>query len=256
MITFRTHRLIAAQQVYQSLIQIVANNFGVGDSRLLNFERQLALTNYLYIATFGLEGELDPNALSLMPYNTSMFGEALEPGRPPLGFRQGRDSLQRRVEYLAGKPDISPLEKAQAKQDLADWMLLFSKRTGSLDVYQEAWRDMSAAGASAEQLDAVFNPLYPIRVPEYATHAYTRKSLEIPADLALEYKGYIDVEFKLSRFGIPSGAKVRNKSLTATPALESILLRSVRRAQFRPRITTDGSVRENETMHVRFYFTY
>ena len=256
MINFRTGRLIIAQQVYQSLIQIVTNNFGIGDSRLLNFERQLALTNYLYIATFGLEGELDPNALSLMPYGAASFGDGFETGRPPLGFRQGRDSLQRRVAYLADKSDVAPLVKAQAKLDLADWMLLFSKRTGSLDVYQEAWRDMRDAGTSAEQLAAVFNPPYPVRIPEYVYPAYTRKALNLPEDLALEYKGYIDVEFKVSRFGIPSAVKVRNKSLTATPPLEAMLLRSVRRAQFRPRITPDGSIRDNETMHVRFYFTY
>ena len=108
----------------------------------------------------------------------------------------------------------------------------------------------------AAELNALFNPPFPVRIPEYVDHAYTREALHIPADLALEYKGYIDVEFKLSRYGVPSGAKVRNKSLTATPALESILLRSLRREQFRPRITEDGSVRDNETMHVRFYFTY
>lgn len=256
MITFRTDRLFTAQQAYQTLIQIVSNNFGMGDSRLLNFERQLALTNYLYIATFGLEGELDPSAA--MPFNSylSGFDAGLESGRPPLGFRQGRDSLQRRIAYLAEQPGVEPLEKAQAKLDLADWMLLFSKRTGSLDVYQEAWQDMSAAGSSAEQTTALFNPPYPVRIPEYVDHAYSRKALKIPADLALEYKGYIDLEFKLSRFGIPSSVKVRNKSLTATPALESILLRSLRRTQFRPRIASDGSVRDNETMHARFYFTY
>ena len=256
MINFRTGRLIMAQQVYQSIIQIVTNNFGLGDNRLLNFERQLALTNYLYIATVGLEGELDPNSMMPgSPYLTP-FGNSVEPGRPPLGFRQGRDSLERRVTYFAEKTDASPVEKARAKLDLADWMLLFSKRTGSIEVYQEAWHDMSSAGTAAAELEAVFNPLYPVKIPEYVDHPYTRKALEIPADLAIEYKGYIDVEFKLNRYGIPSGARVRNKSLTATPQLESILLRNIRRAQFRPRIAADGSVRDTETMHVRFYFTY
>jgi tetratricopeptide (TPR) repeat protein len=256
MINFRTGRLITAQQVYQSIIQIVTNNFGLGDNRLQNFERQLALTNYLYIATVGLDGEIDPS--SMMPGNPyiSPFGNAIEAGRPPLGFRQGRDSLERRVAYFAERTDVAPVEKARAKMDLADWMLLFSKRTGSIEVYEEAWQDLSNAGTQAAELDAVFNPTFPIRIPEYVDHAYTRKSLDVPEDLSLEYKGYIDVEFKLSRFGIPSGAKVRNKSLSATPQLESILLRDIRRAQFRPRIAADGSVRDTETMHVRFYFTY
>ncbi len=256
MINFRTGRLITAQQVYQSIIQIVTNNFGLGDNRLLNFERQLALTNYLYIATVGLEGDLDPT--SMMPGSPYIapFSNSLEAGRPPLGFRQGRDSLERRVTYFAEKADVSAVEKARAKMDLADWMLLFSKRTGSLEVYEEAWHDLSNADTSAAELQAVFDPVYPVKIPEYVDHPYTRKALEIPADLALEYKGYVDVEFKLSRYGIPSGARVRNKSLTATPQLESILLRSIRRSQFRPRIAADGSVRDTETMHVRFYFTY
>jgi hypothetical protein len=256
MFNFRTGRLITAQQVYQSIIQIVTNNFGLGDIRLLNFERQLALTNYLYIATVGLEGDLDPN--TMLPGNPYImpFGGAFEAGRPPLGFRQGRDSLERRVNYFADKPDVPAVEKARAKMDLADWMLLFSKRTGSLEVYEEAWHDLTNAGTSAAELQAVFDPRYPVWIPEYVTHPYTRQALELPEDLVLEYKGYIDLEFKLSRFGIPSGARVRNKSLTATPQLESILLRSIRRAQFRPRIAADGSVRDTETMHVRFYFTY
>lgn len=256
MINFRTGRLITAQQVYQSIIQIVTNNFGMGDNRLLNFERQLALTNYLYIATVGLEGEIDPN--SLMPGSPYLgnYTNSIEAGRPPLGFRQGRDSLERRVAYFADKADVPPIEKARAKMDLADWMLLFSKRTGSIEVYEEAWQDLSSAGTPAAELEAVFNPLYPVRIPEYVDHAYTRKSLEIPADLSIEYKGYIDVEFKVNRYGITSGARVRNKSLTATPQLESILLRSMRRAQFRPRIAADGSVRDTETLNVRFYFTY
>jgi hypothetical protein len=255
MIDFRVGRLIAAHQVYQSLITIVTNNFGLEDSRLLNFERQLALTNYLYIATFGLEGEVDPAAM--LPYANYLatFDGGFEPGRPPLGFRQGRDSLERRVKYLAEKADTTPLERAQAKLDLADWMLMFSKRMGSLELYQEAWQDMVAAGTATETLEAMFNPAWPVEVPTYLDHSYTRAALKIPDDLALEYKGYIDLEFKLSRFGIPSAVRVISKSETATPALESILARHLRRAQFRPRIT-DGSVRENETMQVRFYFTY
>jgi hypothetical protein len=254
MLNFRTGRLITAHAVYQSIINIVTSNFGIADSRLLNFERQLALTNYLYIATFGLEGQLDPSALFPDTSFASAMG-SMEPGRPPLGFRQGRDSLERRVAYLNNEPETTASEKAQAKQDLADWMLMFSKRMGSLEIYQEAWRDMAAAGASAEELDALFNPPFPVEIPAYLNHPYTRQTLNIPADLALEYKGYIDIEFKLSRFGVPSAVSVISKSPTATPALESILVRNVRRAQYRPRIV-DGAVRDNETMHVRFYFTY
>lgn len=253
-IDFRTGRLINAHNVYQTLIAIVTKQFGSADNRVLNFERQLALTNYLYIANFGLESELMLGApLTYGGYYSEFSG--LEPGRPPLGFRQGRDSLERRVEYLAGRADVAAAEKAQAKLDLADWMLMFSKRVGSLDIYMEAWDDMVAAGTAADELAALFNPPYPTRIPTYLKHPYTRAALNVPEDLALKYKGYIDVEYKLSRFGVPSALKVLNKTESATPAIETTLLRMLRRAQYRPRIT-DGSVRDNETMQARFYFTY
>lgn len=251
-VDFRIGRLMTAHDAYQSLIAIVANNFGASDARLLNFERQLALTNYLYIAAFGLEGSFDA---AMMPYGAYSGFAGMEPGRSQLGFRQGRDALQRRVSYLAAQESTSAEQKAQAKLDLADWMLMFSKRMGSLDIYTEAWNDLRAAGTSDAELTALFDPPFPVAIPSYLEHPYSRASLDIPADLALQYKGYVDVEFRLSRFGVPSAAKVLSKTETATPAVESMLLRHLRRTQFRPRLT-DGSVRDNETMQVRFYFTY
>jgi tetratricopeptide (TPR) repeat protein len=251
MLGFRTGRLINAHNVYQSLISIIANNFGLGDSRLMTFERQLALTNYLYITTFGLQ--TDP---MLMPMNNTLLPyDNMEMGRPPMGFRQGRDSLERRMAYLASEPGVTAQQKAQAKLDLADWMLMFSKRMGSLDLYREAWQDMVDAGATREELDALFNPAYPLEIPAYLEHPYTRESIGLPADIALEYKGYIDVEFQLSRFGVPSSIGVLGRSPTATPELETRLLRNIRRAGYRPRIV-DGALRDEEQIYTRFYFTY
>src|SRR5690606_13532121 len=105
----------------------------------------------------GLEnGEMDPSLM--LSYNSLMPVFDTPVKRPPLGLRQGRDALERRVDYLAGKADTSLEDVVQAKLDLADWMLMFSKRMGALEVYQEAWRDMSAAGTPAQELDALFNP--------------------------------------------------------------------------------------------------
>ena len=248
---FRTSRLITAHQAYQSLITLVANNFGLGDSRLLNFERQLALTNYLYISTFGAEGELDPMMLSyggMANFDTGMTA------RPPLGFRQGRDSLERRITYLSDKPGVTALERAQAMLDLADWTLPY-QRMGSLELYEDIWHELAAAGTPAAELDALFDPAFPIEIPVYVEHPYTRQALGIPQDQALKYKGYIDVEFRLSRAGETSSVRIMNKSLTTPPRLESLLVRHLRYSRFRPRIV-HGNLRDNETMHVRFYFTY
>lgn len=254
MLEFRTNRLINAHFVYQSIISILTNNFGNADSRLLNFERQLALTNYLFITNFGIDNEV--SATSLMPYSSYLvpFDNA-GVGRPPLGFRQGRDALERRINYLVNEPGTPAADIARARLDLADWMLMFSKRMGALEVYQAAYHEMVASGAPAEELSAIFNPPYPQEIPSFLDPPFSRTSLDIPADVALEYKGYIDVEFELSRFGVPSRLSVLSKSSTASPALEGRLLRNLRRTQFRPRIS-EGLTRDDETLRVRFYFTY
>ena len=254
MVDFRTNRLINARNVYESIIHIVSSNFGAGDSRLLTFERQLALTNYLFITTFGIDSEISTSFT--MPYGSylSPFAAA-EGGRPPLGFRQGQDALERRVAFFTNEPGIPPADKARAKLDLADWMLMFSKRLTALEVYKETWQEMAAAGASPEALNALFNPPIPQEIPSFLAHPFTRELLEIPDDLALEYKGYIDVAFDLNRYGITSSLAVLGKSATATPALEGRLLRNLRRTQFRPRIV-DGMARETETLQIRYYFTY
>src|SRR5690606_11417866 len=151
----------------------------------------LALTNYLYIATFGLQTEF--GAAGMMPdgYYSSFGG--FEPGRLPLGFRQGRDALGRRIKYLDERDGTSLADKAQARLDLADWMLMFSKRMGALSEYLDAWNEMREAGAPEGEVDALFNPAYPTEIPTYVEHPYTRAALGIPADLALRYKGYIDL---------------------------------------------------------------
>jgi tetratricopeptide (TPR) repeat protein len=250
MLSFRIGRLINAHNVYQSLISIVTSNFGPGDSRLRTFEQQLALTNYLYITTFGLQ--TDP---MLMQTNSMVPFDNGEVARPPMGFRQGRDSLERRIAFLENEPDASARQTAQARLDLADWMLMFSKRTGSLEIYLEAWQDMVEAGATQEELGALFNPDFPQEIPSYLEHPYSRASIGLPADVALEYKGYIDVEFKLSRYGVASSISVLGRSPTATPELEARLLRNIRRAGYRPRIA-DGALRDEEQIYTRFYYTY
>ncbi len=251
---FRNSRLTNAGNVYQSVIQILTSNFGATDNRLLNLERQLALTNYLFISTFGLGTEFSTSAV--LPYGSYLLPfDANKIGRPTLGFRQGRDALERRVTYVVNEPDTAPVERAQARLDLADWLLMFSKRMGALELYSATYQESFAADATAEELADLFNPPYPLEIPSYVEHAYTREALDIPADMALEYKGYIDIEFQLNRFGTPSSLHVLGKSPTASPAVEARLLRKIRHSQYRPRIV-DGAARATEWVRARFYYTY
>jgi hypothetical protein len=252
---FRADRLLNAQNIYQTIIQIMTNNFGVADRRLLDVERQLALTNYFFATTFVMSST-DPGLSASMGYTSNLLPYELPAGGAnSLGYRQGRQALERRVEYMGNMNDISPTDLAQAKIELGDWLLTFNKRMGALDVYDGVYQELLAAEVPQARIDALLSPSLPREIPEFLQHGYSRKALELPADLALEYKGYIDVEFTLNRYGACGPVKVLGKAPTATPDIESRLLRNLRRSQFRPRYD-NGKVRETDLVQLRYYYTY
>jgi len=251
--TFRTRRLINAQNIYQAIIQILVNNFGPQDPRLVEFEKQLALTNYFFATTFDAMADLGPATAmgnnSMMPYETS------ELAGNSLGYRQGKEALERRIRYLEQRANAPALELARARTDLGDWLLRFRKRSGALEEYARAYQELQAASVPQAQIDALLKPALPLLVPSFLVHPYTRAALDIPADLALEYRGYIDVEFSINRFGSSGGMRVLGKSASADDFVESLLLRYLRRNTYRPR-HDDGVVRDNDTLQVRYYFTW
>jgi hypothetical protein len=251
---FRTRSLITAQNIYQSIIQLLLSNFGNTDPRLPDLERQLALTNYYFATTFNMaSSDFAPSATmaysnNLLPYDMSAVANN------SLGFREGRDALERRIGYMQNMPDLPPAELATARLDLGDWLLIFKKRGGALDVYEEAFQDMREAGATAQELSATFSPALPVEVPLFLARRYSREAFAIPANVALDYQGFIDVEFSLNRFGLPGAITVLGKSADTTEFIESRLVRHLRRAQFRPRPNDTGKVRENALLRLRYYY--
>lgn len=250
---FRTRRLINAQNIYQAIIQILVNNFGSQDPRLVEFEKQLALTNYFFATTFDALADAGPattmGSNSMMPYETSdVAGNSL-------GYRQGKEALERRIRYLEERTNTPALELARARIDLGDWLLRFRKRSGALEEYERGYQELQAAGLEQATIDALFKPPLPVLVPSFLVHPYSRAALDIPPDLALEYKGHIDVEFSINRFGSTGSIRVLGKSASADDTIESRLLRNLRRNSYRPR-HDNGVVRDNDTLQVRYYFTW
>lgn len=252
---FRLERLMNAQNIYWSIAQIIVANFGLSDPRLLDAEKRIALTNYFFATAIATDAEtMNLNLNSGAVPTSASSGVPTVPAMGNMGYRQGRDALDRRRKY-ARDMGLSPEEQLKASLDVADWMLFFDRqRMKALELYGQTREEFTASLAPAE-LEAVLNPHFPQLLPTFIRPSWSRAALGIGDDQALEYKGHIDVEFTLSRFGKPQQITVLDHSDPEARLVEQRLLRHLRRAQFRPRMD-EGKLRTSDVVQARFYYTY
>lgn len=251
---FRVERLIHAQSIYWSIIQILLDNFGMQDPRLLDFEKRLALTNYYFATTVATE--LDTMSLTVAePSHSTTMPQLPAPSISSMGYRHGREALERRRNYMLEMPGVPVIEQAKAGLDLADWMLLFNRqRVKSLEMYQTLHDELDPDNNNPEITD-IFSPALPVLLPSFIYPFNSRFTLGIPPEQALVYQGYIDVEFKLNRFGKTSDINVLATSTDANDNLEITLVRLLQRSIYRPRFG-NGKVLTEDLVQARFYYAY
>jgi hypothetical protein len=243
---FRAQSLLKAQMLYLQIVDILTNGFGKSDPRLPDAEKALAITSYLFLTNFDLTEDFAPEQrpydFAMMPKNT-------------LGSRLGNDALERRIEYLQGLENTDPETLTAARLDLADWQLFSRKRANSLEAIALAFEEARSMGLPEDRLAAIFSPPLPAMVPAFAHPRYSRAALKVPADMPLEYRGYIDVDYTLNRYGQIRTSAVLGMSEGTPKEIAERLMRHLRRSQFRPRMQ-DGEFIENDRATVRYYYTY
>lgn len=251
---FRVERLLNAQHIYWSIAQLLVQNFGRQDPRLPEAEQRLAFTNYLFATNVAANPEALNLGAAAVPVSASTTGLNPGPSLGNLGYRQGREALERRRDYLAGL-DAAVEDQLLAHLDVADWMLYFGRqRMKALELYADIRADF-AGRLPAERLQALLAPPHPQPLPSFVKPSWSRAALGLPEDLALAYKGHIDVEFELNRFGRTAAVKVLGASNPEARLVEQRLLRSLRRTQFRPRF--DGEQpRLGDTLQMRYYYSW
>lgn len=254
---FKTVRLVNAQNIYRTIIHILLNNFGVSDPRLLDMERRLALTNYFFATNMDINSSaFNGNNSALTLASSQGYYDMSRVSSNSMGYRHGREALERRLEYMLDSNGNTPMEIAQARLELGDWLLVFKKRMAALETYEEAYIALKAAGVSPEILSDMFSPVLPIAIPTFIDYRYSRESLGIPKDLALDYQGWLDVRIRINRFGQPSSVELLGKSLNTTDPVETRLIRQLRSStSFRPRFNNDELV-EEDIVEVRYYYSY
>jgi hypothetical protein len=255
---FRMARLANAQVMYRTIIQILLKNYGFADPRIVEMEKKLALTNYFFATNLGVTMNTFGSSSSSLSLNSppGFYETSSRISSNSMGYRHGRQSLERRLEYLYQMDNISAEQIAKAKIELGDWQLTFKKRTVALDIYQDAYDEFKNQGVDQQDIDALFSPVIPQPVPEFITYRYSRAAHNIPEDQPLDYQGWIDVQMTINRFGRPQDISILGQSSETTELLEDRLLRFLKSyTTFRPRFSNDELIKE-DTLEARYYYSY
>jgi len=255
---FRMARLASAQVMYRTIIQILLKNYGFTDPRILEMEKKLALTNYFFATNLGVTMNTFGSNSNSPSLNTppGFYETSSRISSNSMGYRHGRESLERRLEYLYQMDNISPEEIAKAKIELGDWQLTFKKRTVALDIYQDAYNELKSQGIEQQDIDALFSPAFPQAVPQFITYRYSRAALNIPEDQPLDYEGWLDVEMTINRFGRPQNISILGQSPETTEFLQDRMLRFLKSyTTFRPRFSNHALVKE-DSLKARYYYSY
>ena len=254
----RSVRLLNAQNIYRTILNIILSNYGLQDPRLLDIEKKLALTNYFFATNLDVKSDVYSGKTSSLALNSSQgFYEMSRVSSNSMGYRHGREALERRLEYMLKMEGVSDMDIARARIDLADWLLLFKKRTAALTLYQEAYDALSAAeDIYRDEIDALFSPDLPVTIPTFIDCRYTRESLGIPGHIPLEYQGWIDLGYRINRYGKPQDVEILGQSENTTEPISSRLLRQIKSStSYRPRIT-EGTLVEMDNIEARYYYSY
>ena len=253
----KTSRLVTAQNIYRKIIQILINNYGDNDPRLLDIEKKLALTNYFFSTNLsGSSAFSNGESLTLVMNSSQSYYSTSQVSTNSMGYRHGREALERRLGYMQTMENIAPEDIVKAKIELGDWLTIFKKRVGGLKLYEEAYNELKATGVAQEKIDELFSPTFPETIPAFIDYPYSRASHNIPENQALSYQGWFDVRLEINRYGKPEDIEIIGRSLNTTEPIENRLLRLLRNStSFRPRFSNDEPI-DRETYEARYYYSY
>jgi hypothetical protein len=154
------------------------------------------------------------------------------------GYEAGRESYRRLMSYNTAN-GASWLTRVETAVELADWDLVFSQHQGTialdgvLDVYDQARRLLAQKGVEQASIDALFSPRVPIAIPTIVAKALVTQRTP-------QSTGYVDVAFRITKYGRSQRVKVLETTLNATNAEQDRIVRAIRTTRFRPLLVDGG----------------
>lgn len=158
-------------------------------------------------------------------------------------YFRGRQSLQRLYAYdVAGERPL--VRQAERIVQMADWELLHANHGHAVDTYGYVRAALQQAGVAATSIERLFLPEVPVVLPAFQPNPLA----PVPDRDA---KGYIDVEFEISKYGRGRAVELVDAANT-TKAQQNRLVRLISHSRFRPR-PTGGDFDGSSHVSLRYY---
>lgn len=249
--------LLEAYRLYSTASQLVNVHFGLADPRYINYLRNMAGTAFR-LALHGSDAEID-RAVSRAGVN---FAGTRATGRRPTrvsGFAEGEEALRQIVDYYERMSvvddEAATLRLANARLELADWYLLFSRRQNAFQIYEDVWQQLSAEGSSLGQEIFAQIVTLPAFTGDQAPGAELEDSAAAPVLNAGFSQGHVDIQLNINQYGRPS--LVRQVAAEPEDHREAIdqVIRSTRTLMFRPQFDNgEAVVRERVLLRVPYWY--
>ena len=244
-------RLSTAQMLFSAGLRAVVSNYGRSDERVLQYLKDLARSAY-YVKMY-------PEYLAGM--DQPEFRARQENLRQkldsftiyPRSFSLGEAALQDIINYHI-QEDGSVFAIAEAITHLADWYLLFERRTIAQSRYLQAWSLLSTEPDGDQLKQRLFGNVVPL-----PTFIEGPKNLEMRGSVPkvqskLNYS-IADVSFSVSITGSVRDVKILAEEDEENANVLSRLRRAVRFSKFRPQIEKGRPINsEGHVFRYRYWY--
>jgi hypothetical protein len=244
--------LFQSQMNYWRAINIMLDNHQYADPQLRELERKLIETSFLTSNRDGLIRNPDFYLSRRSAYTGTRIQRSMRPNSPY--YFTGRSAYERLMAYHFLTPSPDAVAVARTMIALGDWNLLFDRQGAAIRTYERAHEFMIANQVPPATIDALLSPGMPQQLPTFTPMPHSRAKFGIPSDAEIAWDGYVDVSFRISRFGQAGQFEILDSSGPFTDEMRSRLNRLIRSSPFRPRFV-DGVPARRDEVTLRYYFT-
>lgn len=244
--------LYQAQGNYYRAIVNLINNRAIRLGELLQLESSLVEAVFLGANREGIMEDPDFYLGQRRMYTGTRISRNDRRGYS-ISFLNGRNAYERMRIYQEVDPSsVDPVAVGNTLIGLADWHMLFDRRLTALDLYRDAHRYLREHEVPEETIAAMLNPAVPQQLPVFTPLPHSRAKFGIPEDSMVAYSGYLDVSFRITRFGNVRNVEVLGKTENVSADVERRLRRLLRSSPFRPRLVA-GEPATNDSVTLRYY---
>jgi len=248
------YKLYLAQGNFLQAINVLVQNQDFANPELLELERKLLTTmflrthqeNIVYAPDFYLNRKTQATGTRLDTSGINL--------RNSEDYAVGKTSLERRMAYLASNEQRTPAQVASTMLEQADWELLFERTRNAEQQYAAAYQFFEANPQMLDSIRELVYPAVPVVLPTFLPAANSREKLGIDANEEVEYFGYFDVAFSLTKNGKARSVKILDHGGQVSKNMEIRLNDYLKNLVFRPRFR-DGKL-DTGTLRLRYYVGY